>query len=202
MLQVGITGGIGSGKSTICKIFELLNISVYNADIEARKILQEDNAIKSRIKEIFGNKILNQNFEIDRTKLAAIVFSNNEKLDQLNAIIHPAIQKKYLLWLQNKTFAPYVLKEAAILFESGSYKNLDFIITVIAPLELRIQRVIDRDKITKSNVMQRIAQQITDEEKIKLSQFIILNNNEELIIPQVLKIHKYLTEPGLCSSKK
>jgi len=126
MLQVGITGGIGSGKSTICKIFELLNISVYNADIEARKILQEDNAIKSRIKEIFGNKILNQNFEIDRTKLAAIVFSNNEKLDQLNAIIHPAIQKKYLLWLQNKTFAPYVLKEAAKLKQIAAFKHKGF----------------------------------------------------------------------------
>jgi dephospho-CoA kinase len=192
MLKVGITGGIGSGKSTVCKIFELLDIPVYYADDEAKKILNNDVLVKEQIIQAFGNDILDKQGLIERPKLAAIVFNNKEKLQQLNSIVHPAVAKHFENWLQEHKTYPYILKEAAILFESGSYKQVNKIISVVAPTEIRINRTIKRDNISKELALQRMQNQISDEEKIKRSDFIIHNDEMQLIIPQVIDIHKKL----------
>ena len=192
MLKIGITGGIGSGKTTVCKIFQQLGVPVYNADIEAKKLLDFNEAVKSEIIAIFGNNIIAKNGYIDRVKLGAIVFNNKEKLTQLNSIVHPAVAQHFTDWINNNKTKDYIIKEAAILFESGSYKAVDKIITVIAPLELRIQRSMERDNTDRSTIEQRIKNQMSDEEKIKMSHFVIENNESQLLIPQVLKIHQEL----------
>lgn len=193
MLKIGVTGGIGSGKSTVCKLFQLLGVPVYSADVEAKKILQEDTLVKEEVINLFGNIIVDETGTIDRKKIADIVFIDKKKLENLNSIIHPVVKRHFYEWLKNQT-APYVLKEAAILFESGTYRELDQIITITAPVDIRIKRVMERDVVSKESVEQRIKQQMSDEEKIRLSQFVIMNNEEELIIPQVLKIHQQLIQ--------
>jgi len=192
MIKVGITGGIGSGKTTVCKVFQILGVPIYFADIRAKVILDTNEEVKSKIINCFGNELLSDSGFVDRIKLAAFVFNSKEKLEKLNAILHPLVQIDFENWLKQHDTYNYILKEAAILFESGSFKNLDSIITVIAPLDLRISRVMFRDDISKSQIESRIDKQISDEEKIKRSQFVIYNNEEEFLIPQILKIHKQL----------
>ncbi len=191
MLKIGITGGIGNGKTTVCRLFELFGIPVYYADDEAKKILNSDNKVKESVLKIFGNSILSAEGIIDRKKLAGLVFNKKEELDKLNAIIHPAVGLHFDNWV-NQQKAPYCIKEAAILFESGAYKQVDKIITVLAPLELKIMRSIKRDGITKEEVMVRIQNQLSDEEKVKRSDFVIVNDEQQLLIPQVLKLHTQL----------
>ena len=192
MIKVGITGGIGSGKTTVCKVFQILGVPIYFADIRAKVILDTNEEVKLKIINCFGNELLSDSGFVDRIKLAAFVFNSKEKLEKLNAILHPLVQIDFENWLKQHATYNYILKEAAILFESGSFKNLDSIITVIAPLDLRISRVMFRDDISKSQIESRIDKQISDEEKIKRSQFVIYNNEEEFLIPQILKIHKQL----------
>ncbi len=192
MIKVGITGGIGSGKTTVCKVFKILGVPIYFADIRAKVILDTNEEVKLKIINCFGNELLSDSGFVDRIKLAAFVFNSKEKLEKLNAILHPLVQIDFENWLKQHATYNYILKEAAILFESGSFKNLDSIITVIAPLDLRISRVMFRDDISKSQIESRIDKQISDEEKIKRSQFVIYNNEEEFLIPQILKIHKQL----------
>ena len=192
MIKVGITGGIGSGKTTVCKVFQILGVPIYFADIRAKVILDTNEEVKLKIINCFGNELLSDSGFVDRIKLAAFVFNSKEKLEKLNAILHPLVQIDFENWLKQHGTYNYILKEAAILFESGSFKNLDSIITVIAPLDLRISRVMFRDDISKSQIESRIDKQISDEEKIKRSQFVIYNNEEEFLIPQILKIHKQL----------
>ena len=192
MIKVGITGGIGSGKTTVCKVFQILGAPIYFADIRAKVILDTNEEVKLKIINCFGNELLSDSGFVDRIKLAAFVFNSKEKLEKLNAILHPLVQIDFENWLKQHATYNYILKEAAILFESGSFKNLDSIITVIAPLDLRISRVMFRDDISKSQIESRIDKQISDEEKIKRSQFVIYNNEEEFLIPQILKIHKQL----------
>ena len=192
MIKVGITGGIGSGKTTVCKVFQILGVPIYFADIRAKVILDTNEEVKLKIINCFGNELLSDSGFVDRIKLAAFVFNSKEKLEKLNAILHPLVQIDFENWLKQHDTYNYILKEAAILFESGSFKNLDSIITVIAPLDLRISRVMFRDDISKSQIESRIDKQISDEEKIKRSQFVIYNNEEEFLIPQILKIHKQL----------
>lgn len=170
---IGLTGGIGSGKSTIAKYFESKGIPVYIADIEAKKIMESDSVI-GKVVDAFGMDVL-ENEKINRSKLSAVVFNNPEKLAQLNAIIHPEVKIHFLDWVKKHENFPIVIKEAAILFESGSYKDCDKIILVTAPKELRIQRVMQRDNVTKEAVEARMANQWEDEKKIKLSDFIIQN---------------------------
>ena len=191
MLKIGITGGIGSGKTTVCKAFQVLGISVYNADLEAKKLLDNNPSVKENIVSAFGNDILNNN-QIDRVKLSSIVFNNKEKLDALNKIVHPAVAIHFNDWLNQHANEKYILKEAAILFESNAYKAVDKTITVVAPMELRIQRCIARDNTSRTQVEQRIKNQMSDEEKIKLSHFVIHNDESQLLIPQVLEIHQHL----------
>ena len=172
---IGLTGGIGSGKSTIAKHIEQLGIPVYIADLEAKKIL-ETAVVICKVIDAFGENILENN-KIDRTKLSKLVFKNPEKLKILNAIIHPEVAIHFKNWvIENQNF-PIVIKEAAILFESGSYKDCDKIILVTAPKEVRIQRVIKRDNLSREEIESRIANQWSEEKKEKLSDFIINNEN-------------------------
>ncbi|WP_396187159.1 dephospho-CoA kinase [Flavobacterium sp.] len=187
---IGLTGGIGSGKTTVANHFRVAGIPVYIADDEARKIMQSDE-INAEIKKKFGDTVFDNGI-LNREKLSGIVFNDPEKLKLLNAIIHPAVKKHFSSWILNQKNAPYIIYEAAILFESGSYKDCDIIITVTAPLELRIQRVIQRDKTTRENVLSRINMQWNDEKRIDKSDFVIENDTTEIAKSAVDKILKIL----------
>jgi dephospho-CoA kinase len=192
-MKVGLTGGIGSGKTMVAKIFQSnFAIPVYNADLAAKRIIASDNLVIQEIKNAFGEHIFDKYNNIDRQKLSAEVFSNKKSLDKLNAIVHPAVRKDFLLWTQNYINAPYVIEEAAILFETGYYKDFDKIISVIAPEELRIERVALRDNKDKLYVKNIIANQTSDEIRFKLSDFIIVNDGIKKLEPQVIDIHNKL----------
>lgn len=186
---IGLTGGIGSGKTTIANLFREANIPVYIADDEARKIMQSPEIIEE-IKNTFGSEIFDDTI-LNREKLSQIVFNEPEKLKLLNAIIHPAVRKHFQNWVLNHEKYPFVIYEAAILFESGSYKNCDLIITVTAPIETRIERVIQRDKTTREQVLKRINAQWDDTQRISKSDFVIINidpKTTKLEIGKILKI--------------
>ncbi|MFV8335858.1 dephospho-CoA kinase [Flavobacterium sp. RSP29] len=187
---IGLTGGIGSGKTTIANYFKSFGIPVYIADDEARKIMQSSEII-SVIKAVFGDEVFH-NEKLNRQQLAKIVFNSPEKLEKLNNIVHPAVKKHFDQWLLQHKNVPYVIYEAAILFESGSYKNCDFIITVTSPVDLRIQRVMERDKTTRELVLKRINAQWTDEQRISKSDFVIENTAIETTKLKVVKILKIL----------
>lgn len=194
MIKVGITGGIGSGKSTVCKVFELLGIPVYYADLEAKQILDNNEEVKQEILNFFGIEVLNSEGKIDRKKLASFVFNNKEKLEKLNSIIHPVVRAHFENWLILHSSEKYILEEVAILFESGAYKGVDKVISVIAPMELKINRAMQRDNIPRAQIEERISNQISDDEKIKRSQFVIHNDEQQLLIPQILNIHGQITK--------
>jgi len=187
---IGLTGGIGSGKTMVANYMKSLGVPVYIADEEARNIMETDDIIKTVTRE-FGNEIL-KNGTINRERLAQIVFNDTEKLQKLNAIIHPAVKKHFEAWLQNHHNFPFVIKEAAILFESASYKYCDAIITVTAPLETRIQRVIERDKTNRESILQRINNQWTDEQRIAKSNYVIHNISVKETQKQTDRILKLL----------
>lgn len=187
---IGLTGGIGSGKTTIAGYFKEMGIPVYIADDEAKKIMQSKFVIEE-IKKGFGH-FLFENDVLNRARLAEIVFNDSKKLDQLNAIVHPAVKKDFELWLQNNKNHDYVIYEAAILFESGRYKDCDIVITVTAPEEVRIQRVLKRDKTTREQVLSRMKMQWKDEERISKSNFVILNEDLKIAREEVVKILKIL----------
>ncbi len=192
-LKVGITGGIGSGKTTVCKIFETLGIPVYYADDRAKALMVEDEKLISDIKSIFGEEAYLPDGELNRKHIADIAFHNPLKLKELNAVVHPAVLEDGNRWHAEQKDAPYTLKEAALIFESDSYKHLDKIITVFAPQNVRLERVILRGgNLTKQDIEARMAKQLPEEEKIKRANFIIYNDGEQALIPQVLKIHQLL----------
>tara|TARA_R110000868_G_scaffold121414_2_gene322128 strand:- start:8863 stop:9459 length:597 start_codon:yes stop_codon:yes gene_type:complete len=186
---IGLTGGIGSGKTTIAKHFKKLGIPVYIADDEARKVMQSSKIVKA-IKKIFGNTIF-EGTNLNREKLAEIVFNDPEKLKLLNSIVHPAVKEDFKEWLLKNDAFPFVMYESAILFESGTYKDFDIIITVIAPIEVRIERVLQRDNTTRDLVLKRINSQWTDAQRISKSDYIIENINLDISkneIDNILKI--------------
>lgn len=187
---IGLTGGIGSGKTTIANFFAEMGVPVYIADNEAKKIMQSRHIVEE-IKTVFG-EFLFENEVLNRAKLAEIVFNNKEKLNQLNAIIHPAVKKDFELWLQKNKNYEYIIYEAAILFESGRYKDCDIIITVTAPEETRIERVINRDKTNREQVLSRMKMQWKDEERVAKSDFVIFNENLKTAKEEVVKILKIL----------
>lgn len=187
---IGLTGGIGSGKTTIANYFEEKGVPVYIADNEAKKIMQSKSIIED-IKSVFGESVF-ENEVLNRAKLAEIVFSNGDKLSQLNSIIHPAVKKDFEVWLQKNKSYDYVIYEAAILFESGRYKDCDIVITVTAPEEVRLERVIKRDKTNKEQVLNRMKMQWKDEDRILKSNFIINNDNLKNAKEEVVKILKIL----------
>lgn len=191
MLKVGLTGNIGSGKSLIAKIFETLQIPVFYADAEGKKILDSPGVIEA-IKKLFGSQVISGNLVI-RHALAQIVFSDKTKLDNLNNIIHPAVRSRFSNWAEQHTASHYVIYEAAILIESGHYLNMDKIVLVTAPEGLRIKRVMERDNATKVMINRRMTNQWPEEKKREHANFIINNDETELVIPQVMNIHKELT---------
>ena len=192
MMVVGLTGGIGSGKSTIAKEFAALGIAVFNSDEQAKVLIATDAQVKERIIAAFGEEAY-QNGEYNRAYIAQIVFNNPEKLAILNGIVHPALAKYFKQWAK-KQISPYVLKEAAILFESGSYKDCNYIITVTAPEQVRIARVMARDHCTEAQVRARIAQQWSDAQRIALSNAVIENIDLESAKEQVKRIHLQLCQ--------
>ena len=189
MILIGLTGGIGSGKTTVAHVFETLGIPVYYADTEAKRIMNEDADLKDAIIRNFGNASY-KNGELDRAYLSPIVFNDSYKLDLLNSLVHPATIRNADIWMKNQN-APYVIKEAALLFESGAAEHLDYIIGVYAPERLRIKRVMERDGLTSEDVLKRIKNQVEEGVKMKLCDFIITNDEQQLVIPQVLKLHEH-----------
>lgn len=187
MLRVGVTGGIGSGKSTVCNLFKCLEIAVFNADEAGRRLLAEDKDVIEHVKSIFGEDIL-LNGSLDRKKIAEIVFKTPEMLAKLNMVIHPAVRNKFNKWAIQQT-SQYIIDEAAILFETGIYKQLDYTILVAAPEQLRIWRVMQRDKLDEASIRGRIKNQWSDEEKKKIADFVIINDDLTPLLPQVMEIH-------------
>lgn len=195
MLKVGITGGIGSGKSTVCRIFSVLGIPVFEADKTSKQLQNSDPEIHSQLVDLFGTSVYLPDNTIDRKYLASIVFNDPSLLLQLNAIIHPAVRREFYNWCQLQQ-SSYVLLEAAILFESGFYMMMDKTIVVSTDETQRIERVIKRDKTTDELVRQRIRNQWTDEQRNKMADFVIYNNDNQLIIPQIVEIDKILKTNG------
>lgn len=192
MLRVGLTGGIGSGKTTVAKVFETLGIPVYYADARAKQLLNTNKDLKKSVILHFGNEVYPQS-ELDRKYLANIVFNNKEKLDILNSLVHPYTIRDAEEWMKRQTSA-YVIKEAALLFESGAAEKLDYTIGVYAPQHIRVKRVMERDKIPVEEIMKRISRQIDEEMKMKLCDFVITNNDQQLVIPQIIELDKKFRE--------
>ena len=189
-LKIGITGGIGSGKTTVCKVFELLGIPVFYADIAAKEVMHTDEELKSEIINAFGIESFSESGILNRKHLADIVFYDKKALETLNALVHPAVFRAFDNWSGEQVNAPYILKEAALLFESGSYKMCSHSILVKSPDQLKISRVMARDHITEADVKLRMLRQFTDSEKEELANYIILNDEASLVIPQVLHLHE------------
>jgi len=190
MLKIGITGNIGSGKTTVSKIFEVLGIPVFYADDEAKKVMINDAVLVDELKQTFGAEAYFADGSLNRKYIAGIVFNNTTELEKLNAIVHPATFRAFDNWQKQYTDVPYILKEAALLFESDSYKLCDKTIMVTAPLDLRIERVMLRDKLDRAEILKREYRQFTGEKKLALADFSIKNDNTELVIPQVLALHE------------
>ncbi len=190
-IQIGITGGIGSGKTLVSKIFGVLGVPVYDADSRAKNIMTTDGILVDQIKKEFGSLSYDARGMLNRAYLSAMVFSKQDRLKQLNALVHPRVAIDYEKWVTEQGASKYVLKEAALLFESGSYKLLDKIILVTAPEEIRMKRVLERDAHrTKADVEKIINNQLSEQEKEAKANFIIRNNETELIVPQILDLHE------------
>ena len=190
MIVVGLTGGVGSGKTTVAKVFKQFDIPVYIADVEAKKLMKRSKVIKRKLIELFGDQAY-INDELNRPFIASIIFNDKTYLEQMNAIVHPRVAKHFKKWIL-KQEAPYVIKEVAILFENNTYKQCDYIITVTAPKALRIERLLERDNTTTSKIESIMKNQWTDEEKVKRSHFVIENVTMEDTKKQVLKIHQQI----------
>ncbi len=190
MIRVGLTGGIGSGKTAVARVFRTLGIPVFEADAEGRRIMQEDAAVIKAVTERFGTSVV-RNGAIDRATLASIVFKDPSALKDLNAIIHPAVRTGFLRWAAEQN-APYVIMEAAVMAENGGHRTMDQVIVVTAPAELRIQRVMARDGVGRDAVDARMANQVGDAERLKLADHVIHNDDQQLVIPQILAVHQAL----------
>lgn len=196
MLKIGLTGGIGSGKSTVAAIFEVLGIPVYYADGAAKRLMNQDEQLKAVIVEAFGHETY-INGQLNTKYLSAQVFSNVEKLSLLNSLVHPATLRDASAWMDRQSSA-YVIKEAALIFESGAEKDLDYVIGVKASEELRIQRTMKRDVITRDEVESRLNRQMPQEDKLRLCNFVINNEGDLPLIPQVLKLHDTFLTTTFC----
>lgn len=192
MLKVGITGGIGSGKTTVCKIFEQLGIPVYYADDRAKRLMVEDPQLVRGIMALLGEEAYTPEGQLDRTFVANIVFNNPGKLAQLNDLVHPAVARDGAAWQEKQTEVPYTLKEAALLYEAGSYRALDRMICVVAPEEMCIQRVMERDRVDRAAVLARMDKQWPQAQKARLADFLIYNDGTQSLVQQVVRIHKRL----------
>jgi dephospho-CoA kinase len=190
MLRVGITGGIGSGKSIVCQVFATLGIPVFNADNTARHLMEHDAALVHGISSLLGADVYDNGL-LNRAKVSSIIFKDPAKLEQLNALVHPATIQYAKDWFNSQS-APYVIKEAAIFFESGSNVDMDVMVGIFAPEELRIQRTIDRSKLTRAQVVDIISRQMNEDEKMKRCDYVITNDDLSAVLPQVLQLHTTL----------
>ncbi|MGI8597675.1 MAG: dephospho-CoA kinase [Chitinophagaceae bacterium] len=191
-LKVGLTGGIGSGKTTVAKIFEILGVPVYDADASTKNLYETNFELRQALMHHFGADIYTD-AGLNRSKLSGIVFSNPQKLDLLNTLVHPLTIKDAEEWMKRQN-TPYVIKEAALIFEAGSARKLDLVIGVQAPEHIRIHRAMERDGVTREEVINRMRSQIDEDIKMKLCDFIIKNDEQLLVIPQVLEIHKEINQ--------
>lgn len=189
MMKIGLTGGIGSGKSTVGRVFEQLGAPVYKADDHAKELYRTDKVLQKQVIELLGEKAYTGG-ELNRTWIAKQVFQDQVLLAKLNALVHPAVGRDFYAWIEKNPNAPYLIKEAAILFESGAHLAMDRIIHVYAPLETRLSRVVRRDGISNEDVQARIDKQWTDEQRRAESDYEIVNDGLTLILPQILKIHE------------
>jgi dephospho-CoA kinase len=192
ILRIGITGGIGSGKSTVARIFGVLGIPVYYADDAAKRIMNEDALLREQIIKNFGEQSYVEG-KLNREYLASIVFHDKKKLAALNALVHPATIRNSAQWMKCQS-TPYAIREAALIFESGAQDQLDYVIGVSAPVELRIERAMQRDNLTRQQVVDRMNRQINETIKMRLCDFVILNDGKKPVIPQVLKLHEKFLE--------
>ncbi|MBM3431920.1 MAG: dephospho-CoA kinase [Bacteroidetes bacterium] len=192
MLRIGLTGGIGSGKSTVARIFQTLGIPIYSADIEAKRLMREDESVRSAIQLAFGADIYTNELP-DTRRLASIVFNDPVALEKLNQIIHPATIADAKKWMQAQQ-APYVIKESALLFESGATEGLDLVVGVYAPQALRIQRVMQRESVNRETVLARMSRQVEEEIKRRLCDRVIINDEQQPLLQQVLDLHQELLE--------
>jgi dephospho-CoA kinase len=190
MLKIGLTGGIGSGKTTVAQIFEVLAIPVYYADKEAKELMNRDPELKKQIISAFGSEVYKEGV-LDRSFLGGMVFADTKKLSLLNSFVHPATFRHASSWMQNQK-TPYAVKEAALIFEAGLEGFFDYIIGVTAPESLRLERVMNRDGSSKESAMQRMVQQMDEKEKMSKCDFVIINDEKQALLPQVLEIHKTL----------
>ena len=190
MVKVGLTGGIGSGKTTVAKIFELLGVAVYYADDAAKRIMNEDKELRAAIQKQFGEESYRDG-ELDRSYLASKVFNDSFQLEILNSLVHPATIRDAADWMNQQT-SPYTIQEAALIFESGAAEGLDYVIGVCAPTQLRIKRTMERNNVSHDEVVKRINNQLDEEIKMKLCDFIIQNDEQQLLIPQVIGLHQKL----------
>ena len=197
MLKIGLTGGIGSGKSTVARIFEVLGIPVYYADEAARRLMQDDISLCKEIRENFGDESYEGN-TLNRPFLSRMVFTNPKKLALLNSLVHPVTIADSQNWIMEKERSkpppPYIIKEAALIFESGSNVNLDYVIGVSSPLPLRVSRAMARDQLTEQQIMVRISRQMEEKEKLERCDFILINDEKELLTSQVIALHERLKE--------
>ena len=194
MLKVGITGGIGSGKSLISEIFALLGMPVYDSDKRAKEIMYDNDEVRSAVTDEFGAESYNGDGSLNRQYIASLVFSDDAMLAKLNAIVHPAVGADFENWSKRHKDAAYIIKEAALIFEAGINTSLDKVILVFAPEDLRISRVMQRDQIDKESVLNRIANQWSDEKKAPLSDFVIVNDGDQSLLRQTLEIHNFLLQ--------
>lgn len=193
MLKIGITGGIGSGKTTACKQFAILGIPTYYADAEAKRIMIEDKMLIRQIKKVFGKEAYLKSGALNRKHIAAIAFNNKSKLAILNALVHPAVGKDVMRWFRSQKEVPFALQEAALMYESGSYQRLDYIIAVTAPIDIRVARVMKRDGISEKDVLSRINNQMDEQEKVKRADFVIYNDPNHDLLQQVVHIYHQLS---------
>ncbi|MCC9136627.1 dephospho-CoA kinase [Pontibacter silvestris] len=191
MLKIGITGGIGVGKTVVCRMFELLGIPVYDSDARAKWVMKNKEALRLELQAAFGKEAYNDDGELNRSHVAGIVFNNPERLAILNNLVHPHVATDFALWAAMHSDKPYVLKEAALMYESGAWKQMDQMIAVYAPLEVRMKRLLLRDKHrTETDIKAIIDKQLQEEEKISRADHVIYNDDQQLLIPQVIKLHE------------
>ena len=200
MLKIGLTGGIGTGKTTVARLFELLNVPVYYADEASKRLYHTDEVLKEAMIKHFGADVYS-NGQLDKGRLAQLVFNAPERLELLNSLVHPPTLRDAEQWMARQT-APYIIKEAALLFETGSAGQLDYVIGVTAPVHLRIKRVMDRDQVSREQVQNRMDRQMDENIKMRLCDFIIHNDEQQLVIPQVLQLHAEFLQKAAAATVK
>ena len=191
MITVGITGNLGSGKSTVCRVFSMLGIPVFNSDEQARIIMNTDPHVRQKLTKLFGDDVYMNN-QLNRKLISDIIFNNKNSLKKINSVVHPAVRNTFNQWRTSHRNFPYIINEAAILVESGGNKDVDKLILVTAPEKLRIERVIKRDKRSVNEIKNITNNQLPDDKKVSFADFIIENNDKKLILPTIIEIHNKL----------